>query len=161
MGYDSIGNMRKKCIWTLSNFVWMVTETEPFESPDLTPLDICLYGWMMSEVYKRKDSTRNELRARFFLCCCRREETLPSTQTHYPLPSHTSCREQWSCCWTPEHLLWSVTNLSFLCNKFSFTHYTKIKIKLTVSIFSFFVTIHNAFVFVDSKSSISSPFWIR
>jgi hypothetical protein len=30
----------------------MVTEIELFESPDLTPLHFCLWGWMKSEVYK-------------------------------------------------------------------------------------------------------------
>ena len=30
-------------------------------SPDLTPLDFCLWGWMKSEVYKGKVNTRDEL----------------------------------------------------------------------------------------------------
>jgi hypothetical protein len=42
----------------------MVTEIELFESPDLTPLDFCLWDWMKSEVYKRKVVTRDELHAR-------------------------------------------------------------------------------------------------
>ena len=42
----------------------MVTEIELFESPDLIPLDFCLWGWMKSEVYKRKVDTRDELLAR-------------------------------------------------------------------------------------------------
>jgi hypothetical protein len=33
-------------------------------SPDLTPLDFCLWGWMKSEVYKEKVNTRDELVAR-------------------------------------------------------------------------------------------------
>ena len=33
-------------------------------SPDLTPLDFCLWGWMKSEVYKEKVNTRYELVAR-------------------------------------------------------------------------------------------------
>ena len=33
-------------------------------SPDLTPLDFCLWGWMKSEVYKDKVNTRDELVAR-------------------------------------------------------------------------------------------------
>jgi hypothetical protein len=73
------------------------------------------------------------------LCCCRHAETLRSTQTHNPLPPSASCKMQWGCCRSSEHLLWTVTKLSFLCNKFSFTHYIKITIKLTVSNFSFFV----------------------
>ena len=33
----------------------------PPRSPDLTPLDFCLWGWMKSEVYKEKVNTRDEL----------------------------------------------------------------------------------------------------
>lgn len=36
----------------------------PPRSPDLTPLDYCLWGWMKSEVYKLKVNTRDELVAR-------------------------------------------------------------------------------------------------
>jgi hypothetical protein len=42
----------------------MVTEIQLFESTDLTPLDSWLWGWMKSEVYKRKVDTRDELLAR-------------------------------------------------------------------------------------------------
>jgi hypothetical protein len=41
----------------------MVTEIELLESPGLTPLDFCLWGWMKSRVYKRKVDTRDELLA--------------------------------------------------------------------------------------------------
>jgi hypothetical protein len=33
-------------------------------SPDLTPLDFCLWGWIKSEVYKEKVNTRDGLVAR-------------------------------------------------------------------------------------------------
>jgi hypothetical protein len=33
----------------------------PPRSPDLTPLDFCLWGWMKSEVYRRKVDTWDEL----------------------------------------------------------------------------------------------------
>ena len=36
----------------------------PPRSPDLTPLDFCLWGWMKGEVYKEKVNTRDELVAR-------------------------------------------------------------------------------------------------
>jgi hypothetical protein len=36
----------------------------PPRSPDLTPLDFCLWGWMKSEVYKENVNTRDELVAR-------------------------------------------------------------------------------------------------
>jgi len=41
----------------------MVTEIELFESTDLTPLDFCWWGWMESEVYKRKVGTQDKLLA--------------------------------------------------------------------------------------------------
>jgi hypothetical protein len=37
-----------------------------FESTDLTPLDLGLWGWLKGEVYKRKLDTREELIARIF-----------------------------------------------------------------------------------------------
>jgi len=40
----------------------------------------------------------------------------------------------------------------------SFKYYIRIAIQLTVSSFSFFVTIHSAFVFADSNNSISVEF---
>jgi hypothetical protein len=48
-----------------------------------------------------------------------------------------------------EHLLRTVTNLSF-------KHYIKTKIKLAPSNVVSLITIHNAFVFVDSNSSVSA-----
>jgi len=42
----------------------MVTEIELFEFPDRRLLDICLGGWVKSEVYKRKLESPNELLAR-------------------------------------------------------------------------------------------------
>ena len=47
----------------------MATEIESFESPDLTPLDFCLYGWMTAEAYKRKVDAREELLALIFFFC--------------------------------------------------------------------------------------------
>lgn len=38
----------------------------PPRSPDLTPLDYCIWGWMKSEVYKVKVNTRDELITRIF-----------------------------------------------------------------------------------------------
>jgi hypothetical protein len=42
----------------------MVTETQLFESPDLTPLYFCLWRYMKSEAYKRKVDTRDGLPVR-------------------------------------------------------------------------------------------------
>ena len=33
------------------------------ESPDLTPLEFCFWGWMNSEVHRRKENIRDELLA--------------------------------------------------------------------------------------------------
>jgi hypothetical protein len=60
----------------------MVTETQLFESPDLTPLDFWLWGWMKGEVYKRKVDTRHELFACIFDAAARikkREDQLRRT----------------------------------------------------------------------------------
>jgi hypothetical protein len=40
-----------------------VSEIRLFESPDLTPLDFCLWGFAKVEVYKIKMDTRDELPA--------------------------------------------------------------------------------------------------
>ena len=42
----------------------MVIEVDMFESPDLNPLNFCLWGCMKSNVHKRKVDTQNELFAR-------------------------------------------------------------------------------------------------
>jgi len=39
----------------------MVIEIEPFEYPEPTPLNFCLWGCLNSEVYKRKVDTRHDL----------------------------------------------------------------------------------------------------
>jgi hypothetical protein len=41
----------------------MVAEIELFESPDLTPVDFCGWGWMKSNIYKIKVDTRVKLLA--------------------------------------------------------------------------------------------------
>ena len=62
----------------------MVTETQLFESPDLTPLYFCLWGWMNSEVHKRKEDTRNELLARILNAAAhlKKRENLSRRATH-------------------------------------------------------------------------------
>ena len=42
----------------------MITAIGPFDSPDLTPSDFCLWGWKKSEAYSRKMDTPDELLAR-------------------------------------------------------------------------------------------------
>ena len=55
----------------------MVNKIQLFESPNLTPLDFCLWGWINSEVYKRKVDTWIELLARILdaaACIKKRED---------------------------------------------------------------------------------------
>src|SRR5215468_2790697 len=96
----------------------MVTEIHLFESPDLTPLDLCLWGWMKSEVYKRKVDTRDELLARILDAAARmkkREDQLRRT-TRVLRTRVAKCIEADGRIFG--HLLRTVTNLSFLSNKF-------------------------------------------
>jgi len=44
----------------------MVTDSAVLESPNLTPSDLYLCGWMKSEVYKKKVDIRDELLVRIF-----------------------------------------------------------------------------------------------
>ena len=63
----------------------MVTERELFEFAGITPLDFCLWGWMQSEVYKRKVDTRDELLARILdaaACLEKRKDQLRRTIRH-------------------------------------------------------------------------------
>jgi hypothetical protein len=39
----------------------MFTTIVPFQPPDLTPLDLCLWGWMRNEVYKGNVDTQAQL----------------------------------------------------------------------------------------------------
>jgi hypothetical protein len=62
----------------------MVTETQLFESPDLAPSYFCLWGWMNSEVRKRKEDTRDELLARILDAAAhvKKREDLSRRATH-------------------------------------------------------------------------------
>jgi hypothetical protein len=96
----------------------MVTEIELLESPDITRLDFCLWGWMKSEIYKRKVNTRGELLLRSLDAAARikkREDQLRRT---------THDLRTWVVKFTEvgrgifEHLQRTAANLLFLCNKF-------------------------------------------
>jgi hypothetical protein len=53
----------------------MVAETKLFESPDLTPLDFCLWVWMMSEIkIKTKVDIPDKLLARILDAAARIKE---------------------------------------------------------------------------------------
>ena len=117
----------------------MVTKIELFESvwcPNLTPLEFCLWGWIKSEGYKRKVDTRDELLARILAAAARIKERADQLRrTTRDLRKRVSKYIEVDG-GIFEHLLWTVTNLSF-------KHWIKIKIKLTVSNIS------------DSNNSIS------
>jgi hypothetical protein len=49
----------------------MFTEIELFESSYLTPLEFYLWGWILSDVYKRKVDKQNELLARILHAAAR------------------------------------------------------------------------------------------
>jgi hypothetical protein len=52
----------------------MVTEIELFESPDLTLLGFCLWVWLKSKVYERKEDTRDEWLTRILdVAACRKK----------------------------------------------------------------------------------------
>ena len=44
----------------------MVNETEVLESPDLTPLDLYLCGWMKNEVHKKKKKHTRRIALSYF-----------------------------------------------------------------------------------------------
>jgi hypothetical protein len=96
----------------------MVTEIQMFESPDLTLLDFCLWGWVKGKVYKTKVDTRDELLARILEAAARikkREDQLRRTTR--------DLRTRVAKCFqvdggTFEYLLLTVTNLPLPCNKF-------------------------------------------
>ncbi|KAJ4439400.1 hypothetical protein ANN_07522, partial [Periplaneta americana] len=46
----------------------------PPRSPDFTPLDYCVWGWLKSEIYKCKVETREELLARILHACTQVKE---------------------------------------------------------------------------------------
>ena len=57
----------------------------PPRSPDLTPLDFCLWGLMRSEVYKKKVDTRDELLVKIvgvIACINERQDALRRTRRH-------------------------------------------------------------------------------
>jgi hypothetical protein len=122
---------------------WMVSEIGLFEYPGF-----CLRGWMKNDVYRRKVDSWDESLARILDATASiktREDQLRWTTRDL----HTwiaKCTEVAGGIF--EHLLWTLTNLSVRLE-------IQIKTQLTVSNFSFFFVIHNAFVSVDSTSSIS------
>jgi hypothetical protein len=51
----------RRVLQHLSDIPWSVDRTWPPRSPDVIPLDVCLWSWVKSEVYRRKVDTKDEL----------------------------------------------------------------------------------------------------
>jgi len=128
----------------------MITDREPFGSPDLTPLDFCLWGWMKSEVYKINLDTPDELFARILdvgACIQKREDQL--RRTTRDLRKWLTKRNEFEGAIFEN--LWAVTIVSFLRKKCHL--HIKLKLKLINNKQFPFPTTHNASVFVYSNSS--------
>ena len=95
----------------------MVIEVELFESPGLTPLDFLWWGWIKNEFYRRKVNTRYKLLARILgaVACIQKREDRLGRKTSDLRTTVPKCSEVDGGVF--EHLLRTVTNLSFLCNK--------------------------------------------
>jgi hypothetical protein len=52
----------------------MVTEIELFQTPNVIPLDLCLWIWMQCEVYNRKIIKRDKFLARIVNAAARTEK---------------------------------------------------------------------------------------
>jgi len=91
----------------------MVTEIPLFESPDLTPLDFCLWGSMKGEVYKREVDTADEL-VDVAGCAKRGGDRLRRTTRHLDTRDAKCVVGDGGIL---ERLLWTVTVLSFLCSQ--------------------------------------------
>jgi len=83
-------------------------------------VNICLWFWMKSEVYKRKANIRGELLARILDDAAGIRNLLRSTQTNSTRSPYTSCKLHWRWRWDFQTFIvicnkWTVTNSSFVC----------------------------------------------
>ena len=78
--------------------------------PDPTPLDVCLWGLMNSEVYERKVDILDKLVTRI-LDAAARIKNVKITETNNTRSSHASCKVHYS--WR-----WVVRTFIVNCNKF-------------------------------------------
>ena len=74
LGDDSIAPCETKRHIFMCLLFCMFIVVGLFESPDLTPLDFCFWGWLNSEVCERKAEARRIARSHFG-CCCPNKET--------------------------------------------------------------------------------------
>jgi len=77
----------------------MVAEIEMFEHPELTPLDFCLWGWMVGNVYKKEGRYTIRTAHSHFWCCCLHKETWRRIQTNNTLWSQSSYKVHWVWRW--------------------------------------------------------------
>jgi hypothetical protein len=91
LGDDSIAPCEmKRYIFTCLLFCIFVV-IGLFESPDLSPLHFCFWGWLNSEVHERKLEARRIARSHFG-CCCPNKETWRLTQSNDTRSSHAICK---------------------------------------------------------------------
>jgi len=72
---------------------------QPFATADINPLHFCLWGWMKSEVCKRKVGYSRRIAGSHFGCSCQHKETWRSSETNNTRSSHTSCKMHWGWRW--------------------------------------------------------------
>jgi len=67
----------------------------PPRSPDLTPLDICLWGWMKSEVYREKVDTWDELLVNILdvIACIKERQDALRRKTRHVLTRVAKCSD--------------------------------------------------------------------
>jgi hypothetical protein len=109
----------------------MVNVTQVFEFPDQTPLNFCLWVWMKSEVQKTELNTQDELLARILDAAARikkREDQLRRT-TRDLRTRLANCVEVGGGIF--EHLLLTVTSVSFLFKQYPLNIRFKLKVILT------------------------------
>ena len=122
----------------------MVTKIELFKSPNLTPLDFCLWSWMKSEVHKSRVDTWDELFGHVLGAAAR----IKSREDQLLWATSNLCWQVSKCIEVDgilKNLLWTEQICHLCITYLLFKHEIKIKIKLTVSDFSLFITIHNGF----------------
>ena len=96
----------------------MVTDTEVFQSPNLSPLNFRLWVWLKSEVYRRNVDTRGELLACIFYDAARVKK-----RADQPRRTKRDLRTDVAKCTEDdggisENLLRTVKKMSYRCNKF-------------------------------------------
>jgi hypothetical protein len=91
---------------------------ELFESPELSPLEFCLWGWMNREIYRKNVVTRDEYLPRILDATVRiknRENRIRRKTRDLPTRVAKSIEADGSIF---KQLVRNTTNLSFLCKKF-------------------------------------------